>query len=113
MAEAFFNRMAIGTVTAVSAGTRAASHMDRNVVEAMREIGIDISKQRPKYLTPEMIEKADRVITMGCGVEEVCPASFIPTEDWELDDPEGKSLEEIRMIRDTIKDRVERLVKEH
>ena len=112
MAEAFFNQMAKGKATAVSAGTRPAVHTDKGVVKAMREIGIDVSKQKPKALTLEMMEKADRVITMGCGVSETCPASFVPTEDWELDDPEGKSPEEIRKIRDTIRDRVETLVKE-
>ena len=59
-----------------------------------------------------MIEDADRIITMGCGVEETCPAGFVPTEDWELDDPKGKSPDEIRKIRDEIKARVSALVKE-
>ena len=59
-----------------------------------------------------MLESTDRVITMGCGVEEVCPASFVPTEDWELADPEGKPLEEVRQIRDLIKAKVEALIKE-
>lgn len=112
IAEAFFNQMAKGKATAISAGTKPAMHMDKGVVEAMHEIGIDISQQRPKVLTMEMMEKADRVVTMGCGVEETCPASFAPTEDWELDDPEGRSPEEVRKIRDTIRDRVETLVKE-
>ena len=112
MAEAFFNQMAKGKATAVSAGTKPAVHTDKGVVKAMREIGIDVSKQKPKALTLEMMEKADRVITMGCGVSETCPASFAPTEDWELDDPEGRSPEEIIKIRDTIRDRVETLVKE-
>ena len=112
MAEAFFNQMAKGKATSISAGTKPAIHMDKGVVEAMHEIGINISQQRPKVLTMEMMEKADRVITMGCGVEETCPASFAPTEDWELDDPEGRSPEEVRKIRDSIRDRVETLVKE-
>lgn len=112
MAEAFFNKMARGKATATSAGTRPAAHKDKGVVEAMREIGIDIRQQKPKALTLEMMENADRVITMGCGVEETCPASFVPTEDWQLDDPEGKSPEEIRKIRDEIKVRVEALVRE-
>ena len=112
IAEAFFNQMAEGKAMAISAGTKPAIHMDKGVVESMREIGIDISQQRPKVLTMEMMEKADRVITMGCGVEETCPASFAPTEDWELDDPEGRSPEEVRKIRDSIRDRVETLVKE-
>jgi len=112
VAEAFFNRMAKGEASAVSAGTRPAPQVNPFIIEAMREIGIDISRQKPKALTLEMMEKADRVITMGCGVEETCPASFVPTEDWELDDPEGKSLEEVRKIRDAIKERVETLIKE-
>ena len=109
MAEAFFNSLAEGKAIATSAGTRPAAHVDSNVAQAMREIGIDITQQRPKPLTFEMVESADRVITMGCGVEEVCPASFIPTEDWELEDPEGKPLEKVRQIRDEIKTRVEEL----
>lgn len=112
MAEAFFNQMAKGKAAAISAGTRPAVHMDKGVVEAMHEIGIDIRNQRPKLLTFTMLENADRVITMGCGVEETCPASFVPAEDWELNDPEGRSLEEVRKVRDTIRDRVETLVKE-
>lgn len=112
MAEAFFNKMSAGKAIAISAGTRPAAHMDKGVVEAMREIGIDIRNQRPKLLTFAMLEGADRVITMGCGVEETCPASFVPTEDWVLDDPEGKSPDEIRKIRDEIKERVEVLINE-
>ena len=112
MAEAFFNHLAKGRAIASSAGTRPAAHTDSNVVKAMRETGIDIRRQRPKELTLEMLEEADRVITMGCGAEEVCPASFVPTEDWSLEDPEGKSIEEVRDIRDEIKARVERLIME-
>ena len=112
MAEAFFNHMAQGKATATSSGTKPAAHKDKAVVEAMREVGIDIQHQKTKALTLRMIEGADRVITMGCGVEETCPASFIPTEDWELDDPEGKPYEDLRKIRDEIKARVEALVKE-
>jgi len=76
----------------------------------MREVGIDISAARPKALTMEMLEQADRVVTMGCGAEGVCPASFVETEDWQLEDPKGKSLEEVRRIRDEIKTRVTRLL---
>jgi arsenate reductase len=112
MAEAFFNQMAKGKAVASSAGTQPAAHTDSNVVMAMREIGIDILSQKPKPLTLEMLESANRVITMGCNVAEVCPASFVPTEDWELSDPEGKMIEEVRHIRDLIKTKVEVLVKE-
>ncbi len=112
MAEAFFNALAGGKSVAVSAATRPAVHIDQNVGEAMWEIGIDVRNQTPKLLTPEMTEKADRVITMGCNVAETCPASFVPTEDWELNDPAGKSLDEVREIRNSVKAKVEVLVKE-
>ncbi|OGO06133.1 MAG: arsenate reductase [Chloroflexi bacterium RBG_13_54_9] len=112
MAEAFFNRLAKGKTSAVSAGTVPATQIIPTVIEAMGEVGIDISGQRPKALTPEMIEDVDRVITMGCSVEKVCPASFVPTEDWELEDPEGKPIEKVRQVRDEIRNRVEKLIKE-
>jgi arsenate reductase (thioredoxin) len=114
MAEAFFNKMAQGKAIAYSAGTQPADSVNPVVVEAMREAGIDISSNKPKMLTIELIEKADRMITMGCGAEAgaVCPASFIETEDWALEDPKGKSLEHVKRIRDDIKARVTRLVEE-
>jgi len=110
MAEAFFNQAANGRARAISAGTKPAGAVDLRIVEVMREVGIDISAARPKALTVEMLEQADRVVTMGCGVEGVCPASFVETEDWQLEDPKGKSLEEVRRIRDEIRARVTRLL---
>ena len=110
MAEAFFNQAAGGKARAVSAGTKPASGVDPRTVEVMREVGIDISGNKPKALTMEMLEQADRVITMGCGVEGVCPASFVQTEDWQLEDPKGKPIEEVRRIRDEIRARVLRLL---
>ena len=112
MAEAFFNNYAEGKAEALSAGTQPASHIDQTVVNAMKEIGIDISSKRAKALTSEMIDSADRVITMGCGVEGVCPATFAPTEDWQLEDPEGKSIEKVREIRDVIEAKVKTLMKD-
>jgi arsenate reductase len=106
MAEAFFNRLAGGKARAVSAGTKPASAVDHKAVEVMREAGIDISRNKPKALTMEMLEQADRVITMGCRAEGVCPASFVETEDWQLEDPKGKPIEEVRRIRDEIRARV-------
>jgi len=113
MAEAFFNKLAGGKAQALSAGTQPAGEVNPVVVEAMREAGIDISSNKPKALTLEMVEKADRMITMGCGAEAgaVCPASFIETEDWALEDPKGKSLDQVRKIRDEIKARVMKLLK--
>jgi protein-tyrosine-phosphatase len=78
----------------------------------MREIGIEIGGQKPKLVTSEMVEGTDRVITMGCSVEKACPASFVPTEDWKLEDPEGKPIEKVRRIRDEVKARVEKLARE-
>ena len=114
IAEAFFNQLAKGKAKAYSAGTQPADKVNPLVVEAMKEIGIDISGNKPKALTIEMVEKADRMITMGCGAEAgaVCPASFIETEDWALEDPKGKSLEQVRKIREEIKKRVTRLLSE-
>jgi arsenate reductase len=114
MAEAFFNHMAKGKAQAYSAGTQPADKVNPAAVEAMREVGIDISGNKPKALTMDMVEKAHRMITMGCGAEAeaVCPASFIETEDWALEDPKGKTLEQVRKIRDEIKERVIRLLAE-
>jgi arsenate reductase len=114
IAEAFFNKLARGKALALSAGTQPANEVNPVVVEAMREAGINISGNNPKMLTMDMVEKAERMITMGCGAEAgaVCPASFIETEDWALEDPKGKSLEQVRKIRDEIKERVNKLVKE-
>lgn len=114
MAEAFFNQIAQGKAFAISAGTQPGDKVNPVVVEAMQEIGIDISSNKPKMLTMEMVEKADKMITMGCGADAggLCPASFIETEDWALEDPKGKSLEQVRIIRDEIRTRVRKLVKE-
>ena len=114
MAEAFFNKLAGGKAQALSAGTQPADEVNPVVVEAMREAGINISGNKPKVLTMDMVKKADRMITMGCGAEAeaVCPASFIETEDWALEDPKGKSLEQVRKIRDEIKERVIKLLNE-
>ncbi len=112
MAEAFFNRYARGKAIAESAGTEPADFVDPKVVQVMKEIGIDISGKQPRRLTPEMLDSVDRIVTMGCGVEGVCPASFLPTEDWGLEDPSGKSLAKVREIRDQIENKVKRLVTE-
>ena len=110
MAEALFNYHAKGEALAYSAGTRPACHKDKNVVVVMKEVGLDISKQHPKMLTPEMVEGVDRVITMGCGVENICPATWVPTEDWGLEDPEGEPLQKVREIRDEIEAKVKALI---
>ncbi|MGP8080120.1 MAG: arsenate reductase ArsC [Dehalococcoidales bacterium] len=114
MAEAFFNQIAEGEAIALSAGTQPGDKVHPVVVEAMKEVGIDISGNKPKMLTLEMIEKADKMITMGCGADAggLCPAGFIETEDWALEDPKGKPISAVRIIRDEIKQRVSDLLAE-
>jgi protein-tyrosine-phosphatase len=112
MAEALFDQLAQGKARALSAGTDPGDAVDHAVVRVMQEVGIDLSTKKPKALTPEMVDHADKVVTMGCGVEGMCPATWVETEDWELEDPKGKSLEQVRKIRDEIKERVGKLVKE-
>lgn len=112
MAEAFFNQLAKGQAQAISAGTQPAASVNPVAVEAMRQVGLDISHNNPKALTIEMLHQADRAITMGCGASDACPAGFVPSEDWALPDPQGKSLAEVVRIRDEIKRRVVRLIEE-
>jgi len=112
MAEAFFNRLAGDKAAASSAGTKPASQVDPAVILIMRESDLDLSHHQPKRLTLEMMESADRVITMGCGVEDTCPTGIVPMEDWGIEDPAGKPLEKVREIRDIIRVKVEKLIKE-
>jgi arsenate reductase len=109
MAEAFFNEMTGGRHRGISAGSEPAEAVNPDAVEAMAELGIDISGARPKRITAEMVERADIVITMGCG-ENVCPVVPKEITDWELEDPSGKLLEEVREIRDQIRGKVGLLV---
>ena len=110
MAEAFFNQMARGKAKAISAGSQPADTVNPTVVKAMQEVGVDISHNKPKLLTLEMMEGIDKAFTMGC--ENTCPLTTVETEDWALEDPEGKPIEKVREIRDIIKGRVANLVKE-
>jgi len=111
MAEAFLNKLSSGKIVGSSAGVKPTERVNSRAIEVMREIGIDMSKQKPKMLTKEIIEEADKVITMGCGVD-VCPAPLVESEDWGIEDPSGKSIEKFREVRDKIKRRVEELIKE-
>ena len=110
MAEAFFNQMAKGRAKAISAGSQPADSVNPAVVKAMREAGIDISKNIPKLLTLEMMEGIDKAITMGC--ENSCPLTTVETDDWALEDPKDKPIEQVRKIRDEIKDRVKSLIEQ-
>ena len=111
MSQALFDRAANGRDRALSAGTTPADHVHPEVVEVMGELGIDLADRRPQLLTRELAEQADVVVTMGCGDD--CP--FIPGKryvDWQLADPKGRPLEEVRATRDDIAERVRALVAE-
>jgi protein-tyrosine-phosphatase len=109
MSAALFERAAAGRHAAASAGTEPAEHVHPEVVDVMREIGIDLAAHDPRLLTRELAEKADVVVTMGCG--DQCP--YIPGKryiDWDLKDPNGQPLSEVRVTRDRIASRVRTLV---
>jgi len=111
MAAGFMTYLGQGRVEVLSAGSAPKDSINPIAVEAMAEIGIDISHNSPKVLTTDAVEQSDAVITMGCG--DVCP--FYPGkryEDWVLDDPAGQGIESVRVIRDEIKARVEALLAE-
>jgi arsenate reductase (thioredoxin) len=111
MSQALFERAAAGRHTALSAGTTPGDRVHPEVVEVMRELGIDLADRKPKLLTQDLAEQADVIVTMGCGDE--CP--YIPGKryiDWDLDDPKGGPVERVREIRDDIAQRVGGLVSE-
>jgi arsenate reductase (thioredoxin) len=111
MSQALFERAADGRHTAASAGTRPGERVHPEVVEAMRELDIDLADRRPRALTRGLAEEADVVVTMGCGDE--CP--YIPGKryvDWELEDPKDLPIDRVRAIRDDIARRVDELVTE-
>jgi arsenate reductase len=101
MSQALVGQACAGRHTALSAGTTPAEHVHPEVVEVMRELGIDLSGRRPRLLTSELAQQADVVVTMGCG--DACPV--IPGKryiDWNLPDPKGRPVEEVRATRDEI-----------
>jgi protein-tyrosine-phosphatase len=111
MAAGLLHQLSEGAVHVRTAGSEPASRINPIVVEAMAEIGVDLAQEFPKPLTDEVVEAADAVITMGCG--DACP--IYPGkryEDWTVDDPAGKDLDEVRRIRDEIADRVRTLLRD-
>ena len=111
MAAGFMTHLGQGRVEVLSAGSAPKDSINPVAVAAMAEVGIDISHNLPKVLTPEAVQQSDAVITMGCG--DACP--FYPGkryEDWVLEDPAGQGIESVRVIRDDIKLRVETLLAE-
>jgi arsenate reductase len=110
MAAAFFSQLADPTrAEAISAGTQPGDRVHPEVVAVMRDVGIDLGTARPQRLTNAVLQDASLLITMGCGEE--CP--YVPglvREDWPLPDPKGRSLEEVRSIRDAVRGRVAELI---
>jgi protein-tyrosine-phosphatase len=111
MSQALFERAVDGRHTALSAGTTPAGHVHPEVIEVMHELDIDLADRRPRLLTRELAEQADLIVTMGCG--DQCP--FIPGKrylDWDLPDPKGRPVADVRATREEIARRVELLVNE-
>jgi arsenate reductase len=112
MAARFFNALAdTSKARAISAGTRPAARVHPDVIEVMREVGLDLAGNVPQLLTSELAAGAQLLVTMGCG--DACPfAPDLRRDDWALEDPKDKPLESVRAIRDHIRERVDRLVRE-
>ncbi len=109
MAEGFARAMGGDRIIAASAGTMSAEQVAPKAVAAMAELGIDISGQRPKALTEEMLDAADRVFIMGCDARRYCPAIWLENaEDWDLEDPMGQGLDKYREVRDLIREHMAR-----
>ena len=109
MAAGYLRHLAGDRIEVRSAGSMPADQINPIAVEAMREVGIDITAEQPKVLTPEAVQASDVVITMGCG--DACP--YYPGkryEDWKLDDPAGQGIDAVRPIRDDIRARIEGLI---
>lgn len=112
MAEAFFNALAPEGMHAISTGTQPTARVNPVVVAAMAEVGIDMRGHTPKLATPELVAASARIITMGCGVQESCPAylGMKIDEDWGLSDPAGQGMAAVRPIRDAVRARVVALI---
>jgi arsenate reductase len=111
MAEGFFNKKAPKGYKAISAGTKPVSQINPLAVEVMQEIGIDISGQKPKDITEDMIRNSANTVNMGCMERESCPTLFLYNLlDWNIEDPKGQSIERVREIRNEVERRVRELV---
>ena len=112
MAEGFFRKYAPKGYEPVSAGTKPTPEINPIVVEAMKEVGIDLTRQKPKLLTNEMINDSILSVNMGCMDKTECPALFMNNSvDWNIEDPKGKSLDHVRKIRDNIEQKVREICK--
>jgi protein-tyrosine-phosphatase len=112
MAEAFFKKHMPKGFEAISAGTNPSTQVNPIVSQVMKEIGINIENQTPKHISQQIIVESEKTINMGCMDKESCPALFVKDiVDWQIPDPKGQSIEEIRKIRDQIKTKVMILIK--
>jgi protein-tyrosine-phosphatase len=110
MAEGFFKKYAPEGFVPASAGTKPISLINPLAIQVMNEIGIDISKQKPKDLSEDMMRNSDKIINLGCMDNNFCPTLFIPKViDWGIEDPKGKQIEQVREIRDEIERRIKEL----
>ena len=110
MAEGFFKKYAPEGFVPASAGTKPISQIDPLAIQVMNENGIDISKQKSKDLSEDMMRNSDKIINMGCMDNNFCPTLFIPKViDWGIEDPKGKQIEQVREIRDEIERRIKEL----
>ena len=111
IAEAFFKKYAPMKFNVISAGTVPSSQLNPLVVQVMKEIGIELDSQQPKLLSNDMIESSFKTVNMGCMDKESCPSLFVKDVlDWNISDPKEKSIDEVRKIRDQIKDEVMNLI---
>ena len=111
IAEGFFNKSAPEGYRALSAGTKPVSQINPVVIDVMKEVGIDISNQKSKEITEDMMRNSFKTVNMGCMDKESCPTLFLPNVlDWNLEDPKDKPIDKVREIRDEVEQRVKELV---
>jgi arsenate reductase (thioredoxin) len=111
MAEGYFRKYAPEGFEPISAGTKPTSQINPTVVQAMDEVGISINQQKPKDITEDMMRNSSKIVNMGCMDKSFCPTLFIPNViDWGIEDPKGRSIEQVREIRDDIEQRIKQLV---
>jgi arsenate reductase len=113
MAEGFAKHYGKDKIETISAGTMPSSGINPLAIQVMQEKGIDISKNKPKLITNQMVQEADTIIVMGCSAQGFCPAPLLSkVTDWNIEDPKGKPSEKIRQIRDEIEKRVKELIEQ-
>jgi arsenate reductase len=111
MAEGLFRKYSPDGYEPISAGTIPTSQINPVAIQAMNEVGVDISRQKPKDITEDMMRNSEKIVNMGCMDKSFCPTVFIPNViDWGIEDPKGKPIETVREIRDDVEQRVKQLV---